>query len=283
MFNWIKKIATRADFFASHCYGRIKSCIPLSLFYAVDGVTNGVVKKGLNYFGLGTLPAISTFFYYLFSFFHKAKETYEKHPDSSNLDIQHERLIATTEMIQGQLKKYSQDASLYLSQLNINDKHITELLQPEMKSDPIDIFSILTDVFQKIHPHQLNYSYALLDALLHGISHLNEYLLLKYFADLNLLNYEETPVNQICGFLILGFAIISGIQTFSFNNRPKHPTAEKLLECIPNHFIKFREERLTQCLTVNQNGTFAGASHKREQIKKFAADNAAQKCYLSCG
>lgn len=274
MLTRINRLITRTDLFASHCFGRIKSCVPLSLFYAFDGLFNGAVKKSLTYLSMGKLPALVTFLYYLYSFFNKAKESYEKHPDSSDLNTEHKRFVATTEMIQNQLRRNKLDADGYLHQLDMEEKKIEKLLDIETQALPEEIYPILIEIFQKIHPEQMSFFHNLLDSLLHGITHLNEFLLLKYFADINLLADEGMSMHSVLGFGMLICGLLSSLQTFSFNNRAKDPTSDKLLECIPHHFFKFQEGR-------SANTEFT-AEH-REAILKFAAANALQKCSLRCG
>ncbi|MDR3478407.1 MAG: hypothetical protein P4M14_10290 [Gammaproteobacteria bacterium] len=284
MFETLKKMGSRIDFYASHCYGRIKSCIPLSLFYAVDGVSGGMVKANLKPLWGGKLPAVMTFAYYAFAFFYKAKETYLAHPDSINLAVEEEKLIDTSNMILNKLKQHKNDATAYLGDkdLTMTDSQIASLLclRDNNDNDMLALYDMLHELHTKIHPHSVSYMNSLLASVLHGITHLNEYLLLKYFAEVDLLDFSSQPT---IGLAVLVLGMLSAYQTFSFSLTPRTPSSEELLHCITQDFRIFRDKR--------NHSLFFSSAHLQadeenvqttEKVKELAAHNAAQTCYLSC-
>jgi hypothetical protein len=284
MFYTLKKMVSRIDFYASHCYGRIKSCIPLSLFYAADGVSGGLIKANLKPLWGGKLPAAMTFLYYAFAFAYKAKETCDAHPDSINLALEEEKLIDISHMILNKLKRHQSDATTYLrnKELSMTDSEIDGLIYVREPSDEnmLNLYDFFHELHAQIHPHSISYPHSLLASLLHGITHLNEYLLLKYFAEVDLLDFNYHPE---IGLTILVLALLSSYQTFSFSLTPKKPSSDELLNCITQDFRIFRDNRNHSLLfCANQNPPDEENRRNVDQVKALSAHNTSQKCYLSC-
>lgn len=284
MFDWVKKIISRVDHYAAHCYGRRQSYLPLGTFFAVDGLLNGALKTTLKPILKGTTPALFTFAFYLYSFFDKAKETYDSHPDNIDLELEHEKLRDTTEMILGKLQNDKATAQAYLDSLDLGSEAIDCLFSRGEEDSTPACFAVFHKIHEKIHPHQASYLNSFKAAVLHALTHVNEYLLLRYFADLNLLSFEEGgSAGNALGVSILAIAILSGYQTYSFCNKPTIPSSSEILEAITTDFRLFRKGRNNDNLLLSRSDRGLQLSEEDgEGIKLLAGYNATQKCYLGC-
>jgi hypothetical protein len=264
--SWFKKVISRIDFYAAHCYGRVKSCIPLSLFYAADGLLNGLVKRALSAVGAGMVPAGITFLYYFYFFLSKANETYDVHPEVTDPKLEDDKFRDTTKAILSLFNEYSEDSRAYLDKLGIDE------------SINLNAYETLLELYSKIQPHHPNTFNSFLSSLLHGVTHLNEYLLLKYFADINLLQFnEEFSLENLVGLSILIAAVFNSCQSFYFHQQSHNPTTTKLWESVTQDFRLFRKGRmLNQREAILENGCVD------EKLRLLIEGENRAKCYLSC-
>lgn len=190
-----------------------------------------------------------------------------------------EQIMFITESIQHVLGKDSSKAKKYLDQLEIGGDSAKLLLSNG--AGPVALYVILEELYQKIYPPSVHYGESAFYGVLHGLAHLNEALLLRYFADMNFFDVEERLLYNLIGLCVIMAGVLSSVQSFYFSIQEKKPSSDELLKGISKNFLKFREEPQRRAgLWVREPLTLDART--RNQIRQIAANDVIQQCSMGC-
>lgn len=282
------------DSLSAHCLGTLEGCIPTALCYAFDGITDNLLRETLLDLGFGTLPFWCWVGVYAYYHYQKLEETAENHPKYAILELEYEQLSLTTGFLLAYFRAERAEARRFLSQekFGISENEIDYLLSDD-EAQPLDDYGaegpvikryqLLQKLYTASHGEPTN-AHALMHALLHCISNWNPILLLKYFADINLVK-RGSGINLLnsLGFTVVLGSLVSAVQSFFFTKTPQAPSAADVSECLNQGFLKYRQDRLRlAALTSSAPVPRLFSDKTKAVLEDFAKANRAEKCHFNC-
>jgi hypothetical protein len=250
------KFWSRTNFPASNCAAQIFTYVPMTLFFSLNYLTAGDFRdSSLEYFE-GKIPAYLTFICLIANLSMHLHFNYYNHPDAAELNKkkQEQKEAALTIVHRIRLNKESTRAYLE-TESELNPATIKTLLDEnleEMSTKQIlRMFSPLEKVYMLKHPQNLSqprkvqkFISSAFNGLLHGLAHLNIPIILKVFANKDVIRDNDFSPEEIISRLIILLGIYSIFQTTLYNLEPKTPTTNDLLTCLNGSFFQQKSNKI---------------------------------------
>ncbi len=249
MFASAKAHIARANFPASNCAAQIFTYVPVTLFFSWNYLTAGEFREeSLEYYD-GLIPAYLTFLCLMISLSMHLKLNYQNHSDS--IDLEEEKLeqkeAALTIIYRMRLDKEATRSYLQLES-DLDPETVGILLDEEMEvkstKQILAMFEPLEKIYMLKHPQNLSkpqkvqkFVSSAFNGLLHGLAHLNIPIILKVFANKDVIRDNDFSREEIAGRLLILLGIYSIFQTTAYNLAPKIPTTNDLLTCLNRSFF----------------------------------------------
>jgi len=264
----LRKLWSRADFPASNCAAQIFTYVPMTLFFSLNYLTASDFRESSLEYCEGKIPAYVTFICLIVNLSMHLNFNYQNHPESVDLkkkELDQKEAVRTI-VYRMRLDKESTRAYLE-TESDLKPETIRTLLNEGMgvksTKQTLALFKPLEKIYMLKHPQNLSKPQKVqklissaFSGLLHGLAHLNIPILLKVFANKDVIRDNEFSPEEIISRLIIFLGICSIFQTTAYNLKPKIPTTNDLLTCLNGRFFKQTKE--VQSTVINESRPLLG-------------------------
>lgn len=251
-----KRFWSKIDFPASNCAAQIFTYVPMTLLLSLNYLTAGEFRESASEYFEGKLPAYLTFLCLIANLSLHLKRNYQNYPDPADLKHKTAEQKEAVLTILYRMRLNKESTQLFLEQeSNLDSPTIKTLLHEELHSkstiETLKLYEPLEKIYLLKHPQNLSQSQQIqkilssaFNGLLHGLAHLNIPILLKVFANKDVIRDNEfSPEETICR-LILLLGVYSIFQTTIYNLRLKTPTTNDLLTCLNGNFFQQKSKKI---------------------------------------
>lgn len=303
----LRRFWSRSNFPASNCAAQIFTYVPMTLLLSLNYLTAGQFRESsLEYFE-GKIPVYITFLCLIANLSIHLKYNYQNHADFADLKKKEleQKEAALTLVYRVRLDKESTRSYLEIES-NLDSATISTLLDEDMGAKStqqiLTLFASFEQIYMLKHPQNLSeigkvkkFVSSAFSGLLHGLAHLNIPILLKVFANKDVLRDNEITPERIISLLLIVLGVCSIFQSTCYNLKPKVPTTNDLLTCLTGSFFQQRKNNalstkrnestpLLQRIIVN---TTKGVEHSQEVqemiIRRTKADTNMPCCMAGHG